>query len=103
MFRSGLNYSWKDLKATYQFSYLGEQFSDATNSTFNPSALTCLIPSYQVMDFSVKYQPGRYKFTAGVNNLTNEKYFTRRAEAYPGPGIIPATVRSFYVSAEIRL
>ncbi|MEL7003695.1 MAG: TonB-dependent receptor [Bacteroidota bacterium] len=103
MFRSGLNYSWKDFKATYQFSYLGEQFSDATNSTFNPNALTGLIPSYNVMDLSVEYNPGRYKFTAGVNNLTNEKYFTRRAEGYPGPGIIPATIRSFYISAGVRL
>ncbi|MEO1054681.1 MAG: TonB-dependent receptor [Bacteroidota bacterium] len=102
VFRSGLNYSWKNLKATYQFSYLGEQFSDATNSTFNPNALTGLIPSYQVMDLSLEYKPGRYKFTAGVNNLTNEAYFTRRAEGYPGPGIIPATIRSFYLSAGVR-
>ena len=103
MFRSGINYKWKDLKATYQFSYLGDQFSDATNSVRNPSALTGIIPSYHVMDISVEYQPGRYKFTAGVNNLTNQKYFTRRAESYPGPGIIPATIRSFYVSVGVRL
>lgn len=103
MLRAGINYSWKNLKATYQYSYLGEQFSDATNSTFNPSALTGLIPSYQVMDVSVEYQPGRYKFTGGINNLLNEQYFTRRAESYPGPGIIPATVRSFYFSVGVRL
>lgn len=98
MIRLGLNYAWKDLKATYQFSYLSEQFSDATNSNFNPSALTGIIPSYHVMDLSLEYNPDPYKITFGVNNLTNEKYFTRRAESYPGPGIIPATVRSFYVS-----
>ena len=98
MLRTGVNYKWKELKATYQFSYLGEQFSDATNSTFNPNALTGIIPSYYVMDFSLEYKPNRFKFSAGVNNLTNEKYFTRRAESYPGPGIIPATIRSFYGS-----
>ncbi len=102
MFRSGLNYRWKDLKASYQFSYLGDQFADATNSRANPNALTGLIPSYHVMDVSLEYQPGRYKVTMGVNNLTNEAYFTRRAESYPGPGIIPATIRSFYLSAGIR-
>ena len=103
MLRTGLNYGWKGLKATYQFSYLGEQFSDATNSTFNPNALTGIIPAYHVMDFSLEYQFDRYKFTGGVNNLTDEKYFTRRAESYPGPGIIPATPRSFYISAGFRL
>ena len=103
MLRTGLNYKWRNLKTTFQFSYLGEQFSDATNSTFNPNALTGVIPSYFVMDFSADYQLGRFKFASGVNNLANEQYFTRRAESYPGPGIIPATIRSFYVSVGVRL
>lgn len=103
MARTGLNYRYKGLKATYQFSYLGEQFSDATNSTFNPNALTGIIPSYRVMDFSIEYSVKRYKFTGGVNNFLNEEYFTRRAESYPGPGIIPATPRSFYLSFGLKL
>ncbi len=103
MFRSGINYSWKDIKATYQFSFLGEQFSDATNSIENPNALTGIIPSYHVMDLSIEYSPLRYKFTFGVNNLTNEQYFTRRANSYPGPGIIPATIRSYYLSFGIKI
>ena len=103
MLRSGINYKWKGLKATYQYSYLGDQFSDATNSDFSPNPIIGLIPSYQVMDFSVEYQVSRYKFSSGVNNLTNEKYFTRRAESYPGPGIIPATIRSFYLSLGVKI
>ena len=102
MFRSGLNYRRKNLKASYQFSFLGSQFSDATNSIRNPNALTGEIPAYFAMDLSLEYEKGRYKITSGVNNLTNEKYFTRRAESYPGPGIIPATIRSFYLSLGIR-
>ncbi len=103
MIRTGINYRWKGFKTTYQFSYLGEQFSDATNSVFNPNALTGLIPSYYVMDLSIEYQYKSYKVSGGVNNLTNEKYFTRRAESYPGPGIIPATIRSFYFSLGVNL
>lgn len=103
MLRVGVNYSWKGLKATYQYSYLSDQYSDATNSIFNPNALTGVIPSYQVMDLSLAYNYKRYKATCGVNNLTDEAYFTRRAEAYPGPGIIPATVRSFYLSVGIKI
>ena len=103
MLRSGLNYRWKGLKTTLQFSHLGKQFSDATNSTFNPNALTGTIPAYSVLDLSADYQLNRFKFSAGINNLTNTNYFTRRAESYPGPGIIPATIRSFYASVGIKL
>ena len=103
MLRTGLNYRWKGLKATYQFSYLSEQFSDATNSTFNPNALTGMVPAYFVMDISTEYQFKRFKVSTGINNLTDEKYFTRRAESYPGPGIIPATPRSFYLSVGLRI
>lgn len=98
MLRTGLNYRRNNFKATFQVSYLGDQFSDATNSEFNPNALTGVIPSYMVMDFSAEYQFKRLKFSAGINNIANEQYFTRRAESYPGPGIIPATPRSFYAS-----
>ncbi|MEM6397699.1 MAG: TonB-dependent receptor [Bacteroidota bacterium] len=103
MLRTGINYKWNNLKTTFQVSYLNEQFSDATNSIFNPNALTGIIPAYLVMDFSAEYQLKRFKFSAGVNNLANEQYFTRRAESYPGPGIIPATPRSFYLSLGVRI
>jgi Fe(3+) dicitrate transport protein len=103
MLRAGLNYKWKNLKTTYQLSYLGEQFSDATNSIFNPNALTGIVPAYLVMDFSAEYQFKRFKCSAGANNFLDERYFTRRAESYPGPGIIPATIRSFYVSLAVKI
>ncbi|MEQ8927886.1 MAG: TonB-dependent receptor, partial [Fulvivirga sp.] len=103
MLRAGVNYRYKGLKLTYQYSYLGSQYSDATNSEFNPNALTGIIPAYQVMDLSAEYTFKRYKVTGGMNNFLDEKYFTRRAESYPGPGIIPATPRSFYFSVGINL
>lgn len=98
MVRAGCNYRWKGIKATFQISHLSDQFADATNSVFNPNALTGLVPAYTVMDFSAEYQLKRLKFGAGINNITDQRYFTRRAESYPGPGIIPATIRSFYAS-----
>ncbi len=98
MIRSGINFKWKKFKATYQFSYLGDQYSDATNSEFNPNALTGVVPSYFVMDLAAEYCYKRFKLSSGINNLNNQRYFTRRAESYPGPGIIPATPRSFYIA-----
>ncbi|HKK75985.1 MAG TPA: TonB-dependent receptor [Saprospiraceae bacterium] len=103
MLRTGVNYRWQGIKATLQFSYLSEQYSDATNSTFNPNALTGTIPSYLVLDLSAEYELKRFTFSLGVNNLTDEKYFTRRAASYPGPGIIPATPRSFYFALGYRI
>jgi Fe(3+) dicitrate transport protein len=84
-------------------SHLGAQFSDATNSTFNPNALTGRVPAYTVMDFSAEYEFRRFKLSAGVNNLTDARYFTRRAASYPGPGIIPATIRSFYAGIGVKI
>jgi outer membrane receptor protein involved in Fe transport len=39
-----------------------------------------------------------WNIRAGVNNLTDKRYFTLRTDEYPGPGIIPAIGRSAYVS-----
>jgi len=38
-----------------------------------------------------------------INNLLNEKYFTRRAEGYPGPGILPSDMRSFFLTLQVKL
>ena len=35
--------------------------------------------------------------------LGSEKYFTRRINKYPGPGILPADGRFFYASVGIKL
>jgi Fe(3+) dicitrate transport protein len=101
--RSGITYKRKNFQATYQFSYTAQQFSDATNATYSPTAAYGIIPAYYVMDISVNYTWKRYSFAGGLNNLTNNRYFTRRAESYPGPGIIPSDGRSFYVTVGVRL
>ena len=35
---------------------------------------------------------------AGINNLGDKRYFTRRAGGYPGPGALPADGRTFFIS-----
>lgn len=102
-FKTGFSYRWKTLGMSLQYAYVGEQFSDATNAIQTPTAIEGIIPAYQVMDFSLSYSMGRFKFESGVNNLTDERYFTRRATGYPGPGIIPAEARSFYLTLEFSL
>lgn len=96
--RTGSSFKWEGISLSYQFSYTSEQFTDATNARVSPQAVSGIIPSYWVMDIDIKYDFGDWAVAAGSTNLTNNIYFTRRASGYPGPGIIPAEPRNFYVS-----
>ena len=101
--RSGFTYKYKRFSTTIQGAYTAEQYSDATNSKFSTNAITGIIPAYTIFDVSAQYT---YKFlglSAGINNFTNEIYFTRRAEGYPGPGILPSDPRNFYVTLQVKL
>ncbi len=96
--KTGLNFKKGPFRASYQFSYTEDHYSDATNAEKTPSAIQGIIPSYYVMDFSLAYQYRFLTFEGGINNITDHQYFTRRATGYPGPGIIPAKGRSFYLT-----
>ena len=87
----------------YQYSYTDEHFSDATNAVQVSNSAIGIIPSYSTMDISAKYKYNKIQIEAGINNLTDEIYFTRRATGYPGPGIIPSPPRNFYIGLEIKL
>lgn len=102
-FKTGLTYSSNNFEASYQFTYVGEHFSDASNARRTPTAIEGIIPAYKVMDLSLKYSYKNFRVEGGVNNLTNEKYFTRRATGYPGPGIIPAKIRNFYLTLGVQI
>jgi Fe(3+) dicitrate transport protein len=103
--RSGLSIKYKGFAATVQYNYVAAVFTDALN-TIEPNATftTGQLPAYQLLDFNMTYAFKEvYQFRAGVNNLTNEMYATRRAGGYPGPGILPGTPRTFYLSIGVRL
>lgn len=96
--RTSLGFGWRDLLLSTQFSYVGQQFTDATNSEQSGDAVNGLVPAYYVMDLSVKYVIKGFTIEGNVNNLLDNSYFTRRATGYPGPGIIPSDRRTFYVT-----
>jgi Fe(3+) dicitrate transport protein len=104
IFKGGLTYRKKAFQISYQYSYTSEQFSDATNATFAANAVYGIVPAYSIMDLSAKYTyQKRWIVEAGVNNLGNSIYFTRRANGYPGPGIIPSDPRNFYLTLGLKL
>jgi len=103
--RYGVTYQLKNFSVTWQLSDIGEAFADASNTvTPNAAATVGLIPAYQVQDLSGSaIFAKRYIFKAGINNLTDQMYFTRRAGGYPGPGIMPADGRTFYLTFGLKL
>ncbi len=93
--RNGLNFTWKGLLATVQYSYVSESFADALN-TVTPTANGArgLVPAYGLWDAYVSWRSGRYLVRFGVNNISDEQYFTKRPTGYPGGGIWSSDGRS---------
>ena len=84
-----------------QYSYISDQYSDSSNVIeSNLSGVIGKIPEYNVMDFSMNYKLNKVKLEFGVNNVFDKSYFTRRAPAYPGPGIIPSPPRNYYITIQ---
>jgi len=104
IFKTGLSFRRKKFAASYQFSYTGSQYTDATNASFTANAIDGLVPSYIIMDLSAEYVFNKqWALSGSINNLANRSYFTRRADSYPGPGIVPADARSFYLTLQFHL
>ena len=102
--KSGIRLGYKNILTNLQFTFLSDQFTDASNALeSNLSGVIGLIPSYNVLDLSASYKYKKLKFEFGINNMLDNKYFTRRATGYPGPGIIPSPNRNIYTTIEIRL
>ncbi|MCB0699844.1 MAG: TonB-dependent receptor [Chitinophagaceae bacterium] len=102
--KAGVQGKYKNFKLSYQFSYLSDQYTDATNvEDGGYSAVNGLVPAYYLMDVSAGYNWKWLTLEATLNNLMNVPYFTRRATGYPGPGIIPGDGRAFYITAGVKL
>lgn len=103
LFRTGVSFGSPRFNITWQYSYQGKQYSDATNTETTPTAVDGAIYAFNVMDLSVSYNWRKFTLFAGINNLTDTKYFSRRADGYPGPGILPADKRNFYTTLQFKL
>lgn len=102
--KSGMRLAYKNLKGSFQYSHLSDQYTDATNAVDGGvAAVTGLIPSYSVMDVSLAYHKKFWKLEGSINNLSNSIYFTRRATGYPGPGILPSDGRSYFLTLQVRI
>ena len=102
--RSGVQLQFKNFATAIQYSFTGKAYNDAFNTTYSINGVTGLIPAYHVWDWSFNWQfTKQYRLSGGINNFTNEKYFNRRITFYPGPGILPADGRTFYLTVGIKI
>lgn len=96
----GMSWGNNNFSATVQYKMSGRIFTDA-NNTVSPSAngQTGILDGYRIVDFSSEYKfLKNYNLRAGINNIMNKSYATRRSSGYPGPGILPGEGRTFYIS-----
>lgn len=103
--RFGLNYRYKVFTTTFQYSVVGDCYADALNTEkANAAATVGKIPGYEVADWSMSISlKKKYHINAGINNVFDVRYFTRRAGGYPGPGLLPADGRIWYVGLGVKL
>jgi len=102
-FRTGLSWAQGRFRSSFNWAFTAEHFTDATNARRTASAVNGIIPAYAVADLSVGWSWRWLLLEASCNNLFDEQYFTRRADAYPGPGIIPSDGRGWYLTVGVKL
>ncbi|TLV03188.1 TonB-dependent receptor family protein [Dyadobacter luticola] len=101
--RTGVTFKKSRFSTTVQLAYTSQQFSDAYNSSHTADGLVGEIPAYKLVDWTANYQMNKFNFSLSVNNLLNEKYFTRRALGFPGPGIIPSDGRTGFLTVGFKI
>lgn len=102
--KTGIQVQLKSFYTSLQFTYVSKCFNDALNTVYSSNAVIGVIPDYRLYDWSFGYSFKRmYRLEGGINNMLNEKYFSRRITFYPGPGILPADGRTFYMTLKLNL
>ena len=102
--RSGLALDAEGFSANLLISYVSDSFADPLNTVDPPSnGAVGIVPSYTVVDINAALLATEWlRLRVGVNNLFDERYFTKRPEFYPGPGVWPSDARGVQFSVELR-
>jgi Fe(3+) dicitrate transport protein len=100
-----VDYKYRWIAFNYQFAYTGDVFTDAANTQSpNANATVGSLQAYAIHDAGISVNfIDSYTLKFGVNNLTNERYATRRSGGYPGPGLLPSQGRSFYGTLSVKI
>ena len=101
----GITWSFRNFSSTLQNRRTGLVYTDANNTEIPlPNGVNGKLDGYSVYDLSMEYRfLEKFNVRAGINNLDNTIYATRRAGGYPGPGILPNEARTFFMSVGVKL
>jgi len=100
--KTGLTLNFGALRLSYQYSYQNQQFSDAKNTISSSTGLAGVIPSFGIHDLFTSFHFKNFSYQVSLNNVLNKEYFTRRANGFPGPGIVSGVPRRFFMTISYR-
>jgi len=98
--RNGLQIAYRRAQLLLQGSYVSSSFSDPLNTLEpTPNGAAGLVPAYTLWDlnFAFRIHP-LFQLKLGVNNITNQQYFTKRPTGYPGQGVWSSDGRGFQIT-----
>lgn len=103
--RNGLEILYKGFGCTLLFSHTSSTFSDALNTIDPPaSGAKGFTPAYSVWDINASFRTRSYlTIRAGINNIFDKQYYTKRPTFYPGPGIWPSDGRNIYLTVGVKI
>jgi len=103
--RNGLDILYGRVSGTLLYNYTASSFSDALNTVTPPaSGAKGFTPAYPIWDLNLSIKANSmFNIRAGVNNIFDKSYFTKRPTFYPGPGIWPSDGRNFYITMGFKM
>jgi Fe(3+) dicitrate transport protein len=103
--RAGLTCVWRPMSITILYSTISSTFADPLN-TVKPDANGAVgaVPGYDLLDIQATIRvTDNCVIRAGINNVLNKSYFTKRPAMYPGPGIWTSDGRNYSITTEFTL
>ncbi len=103
--RSGVDYNYQDVQFGLQYNYTAKTFSDPFNTVIsNKSGSNGAVPAYTIWDVNSSIRISTACIVkAGITNVLNTSYFTKRPLFYPGPGVWSSDGRGYYLTLSIKL
>jgi Fe(3+) dicitrate transport protein len=103
--RNGVTIRYWRVSLSGLYSYTSESFADALNTeTPTANGAVGLVPSYGVFDLNSTIKiTNKFEIKAGLNNIFDKQYFTKRPLFYPGPGVWPSDGRNGTISFIIKV
>nr|WP_315156388.1 TonB-dependent receptor [uncultured Flavobacterium sp.] len=103
--RNGITIRYSKISLSGLFSYTSDSYADALN-TETPTANGALgiVPSYGIFDLNSTIKiNNKFEIKAGLYNIFDNQYFTKRPLFYPGPGVWPSDGRNTSISFIIKI